>query len=256
MKILRRIAVSLSLYSRIPMPRFYWEDEDMKESLMFFPLVGVIIGFAELAAYQLSRYFGLHHLATIVVMLLIPIAITGGFHLDGFMDTTDAIKSYRSRADKLRILKDPHVGGFAIIGLVSALLIFLAAAMVVYEKGDYLIMLNVAVSFVFSRSLSGLLSVILPKARTEGMLYKETKGVGNRVTGMLLAWYILALVAVFVIDAETALLTVAVYMACLIRYRNMTDKEFGGVTGDTAGYFVTVSELWNIVLLALLCLVR
>ena len=117
-------------------------------------------------------------------------------------------------------------------------------------------MLNVAVSFVFSRSLSGLLSVILPKARTEGMLYKETKGVGNRVTGMLLAWYILALVAVFVIDAETALLTVAVYMACLIRYRNMTDKEFGGVTGDTAGYFVTVSELWNIVLLALLCLVR
>ena len=256
MKLFRRIAVSLSLYSRIPMPNFRWEEDDMKNSLMFFPLVGVIIGFIEIVAYQLCKYFDLHHMASIVVMLIIPIGITGGFHLDGFMDTTDAIRSYRSREDKLRILKDPHCGAFSIIGLICALLMFASAAMVIYEKGDFQIMLNVGVSFVFSRSLSGLLSLILPKARTDGMLQKETSGAGSRVIGMLLGWYILALAAVFIIDPETALLTVAVYMTCLIRYKNMTDREFGGVTGDTAGYFVTISEIWNIVLLALLCIVR
>ncbi|MBR6255867.1 MAG: adenosylcobinamide-GDP ribazoletransferase [Lachnospiraceae bacterium] len=256
MKLIRRIAVSLSLYSRIPVPDFRWEEDDMKNSLMFFPLVGVVIGFIEIIAYQLCKYFDLNQIASVVVMLIIPIMITGGFHLDGYMDTTDAIRSYRSREDKLRILKDPHCGAFAVIGLVCALLMFASAAMVIYEKGDFRILLNVGVSFVFSRSLSGLLSLILPKARTEGMLHKETSGAGSRVIGMLIGWYILALAAVFIIDPETALLTVAVYMTCLIRYKNMTDKEFGGVTGDTAGYFVTVSEIWNIVLLALLCLVR
>ena len=256
MRLFRRIAVSLSLYSRIPMPHFSWEEDDMKDSLMFFPLVGVIIGIVEVLTFHLCRYFELHHMVSVILMILIPITITGGFHLDGFMDTIDAIRSYRSREDKLRILKDPHAGAFAVIGLICAMLAFAGAALVIYEKGDHLIMLNVGVSFVFSRSLSGLLSVILPKARREGMLHNETKGAGSRVMGTLLVWYILSLIAVFVIDPETALLTVAVYMACLIRYKNMTEKEFGGVTGDTAGYFVTVSEICNIVLLALLCQVR
>ncbi len=256
MRLFRRIAVSLSLYSRIPMPHFYWEEDDMRDSLMFFPLVGVIIGAAEVAAFQFCRYFDMHHLAAVIVMLLIPVVITGGFHLDGFMDTTDALRSYRSREEKLKILKDPNVGAFAVIGLICVMLTFAAAAMVIYETGDFYIMLNVGVSFVFSRSLSGLLSLILPKAKKEGMLYKETEGQKTHVMAALLAWYILSLVAVFVIDSETALLTVAVYMSCLIAYRNMTEKQFGGVTGDTAGYFVTISEVANIVLLALLCLVR
>ena len=95
MKLFRRIAVSLSLYSRIPMPNFRWEEDDMKNSLMFFPLVGVIIGFVEVVAYQLCKYFELHHMASVVVMLIIPIGITGGFHLDGFMASVVSIKPSR-----------------------------------------------------------------------------------------------------------------------------------------------------------------
>ena len=238
------------------MPHFYWEENDMRDSLMFFPVVGVIIGFTEVAANQLCRYFDVHDLAAIILMLLIPVVITGGFHLDGYMDTTDAIRSYRSREEKLRILKDPNVGAFAVIGLVCVMLTFAAAAMIIYEADDFSLMLNVGVSFVCSKSISGLLSLILPKAKKEGMLYKETEGQKSHVMVALLIWYILSIAAVFVIDSETALLTVAVYMSCLIYYKNMTEKQFGGVTGDTAGYFVTVSELANIVLLALSCLVR
>ena len=42
--------------------------------------------------------------------------VTGGIHLDGFMDTTDARSSYGDREKKLAILKDSHVGAFAVIG--------------------------------------------------------------------------------------------------------------------------------------------
>ena len=44
MKILKRIAIAFSLYSRIPMPVFEWEDEDYKGAIAFLPLVGVVIG--------------------------------------------------------------------------------------------------------------------------------------------------------------------------------------------------------------------
>ncbi len=256
MKLFRCIATSFSDYSQIPVPRFYMDEEDQKYSLMFFPLIGVLIGFAEVVTYQLCRYFDLHHMAMIMIMVVLPVAVTGGIHISGFMYTAEAIRSGTSREEKLKMLAGRHTGAFSVIRFISAMMVFAAAAMVIFDKGDYFVMLNVGVSFVFSRSLGGLLSFILPQAHRKGKPDKESKRTTKIVVAVLFAWYILALAAVFVIDPQTALLTVAVYMGALILYRDMTDKEFGGVTKDTAGYFITVSELCNIILLAMLCLMR
>ena len=46
-------------------------------------------------------------------------AVTGGFHIDGFMDTMDAFHSYKPREEKLAILKDSHIGAFAVIMLAA-----------------------------------------------------------------------------------------------------------------------------------------
>ena len=66
-------------------------------------------------------------------MSIIPILITGGFHIDGFMDTQDAINSYKPREKKLEILKDPHIGAFAVISLL-AYSIFWAGAMALFQE--------------------------------------------------------------------------------------------------------------------------
>ena len=256
MKIFRRIAVSLSLYSRIPMPVFTWTEEDSATSLMFFPLVGVLIGALELAAYQLLRYFELPAFAGAIVLLLIPVFLTGGFHLDGFMDTTDALRSYRDREEKLKILKDPHVGAFAVIGLASLLLTAAAAAGLLTEYGEYPIALTGALSFVLGRSVSGLLALYLPKARKDGMLKQETKGGGKGVSAALLIWGILAAAAAFLCDPLSALLLLLSYGACSVVYGFSMKKQFGGVTGDTAGYFLSVSECVSLLVLALWCVVR
>lgn len=49
------------------------------------------------------------------VLILIPVLITGGIHLDGLLDTADALSSYKTKEEKLEILKDSHAGAFAII---------------------------------------------------------------------------------------------------------------------------------------------
>ena len=124
MKILRWMAVTFSLYSRIPMPRFTWEEDDMAHSLMFFPLVGAVIG-ALIWVINVPSFMSEIPMAVKVMLtILAPILVTGGFHLDGFMDTEDALNSYAVREKKLEILKDPHTGAFAVISLVKWMLIY------------------------------------------------------------------------------------------------------------------------------------
>ena len=118
MKILRSIAVAFSLYSRVPMPMFEWKDEDLKYNLIFLPWIGILIGAMEYGLLKLIMYMRLPLLAMVALVSAVPIIITGGFHIDGFMDVMDALKSYKSKDEKLAILKDPHIGAFSVISLV------------------------------------------------------------------------------------------------------------------------------------------
>ena len=43
-KIGKSIAIAFSMYSKIPMVQFEWKEEDMRYSMCFFPLVGIVIG--------------------------------------------------------------------------------------------------------------------------------------------------------------------------------------------------------------------
>ena len=93
----------------------------------------------------------------------IPILITGGFHVDGFLDTCDALHSYQPRERKLEILKDSHIGAFAVIMLALYGLIFLGGFSEITECRTLVV--AGAGSFL-SRVLSGVAVVSsLPQSR-------------------------------------------------------------------------------------------
>ena len=127
MSIIRACLIAFSIYSKIPMPHFDFKDEDMKYHLIFFPLVGALIGGVLYGWLYLANMYGLSDISRTCIGVVIPLLITGGFHVDGFMDTMDAFSSYKGREEKLRILKDPHIGAFSVIKLVTLMLIYLAA---------------------------------------------------------------------------------------------------------------------------------
>ena len=101
LSIFRWFAVSFSLYSKIPMPRFIWKEDDMAHSLTFFPFVGVAIGGVIWLINVPAFMAGVPVAVRIMLTILTPLLITGGFHLDGFMDTEDALKSYAPTEKKL-----------------------------------------------------------------------------------------------------------------------------------------------------------
>ena len=88
------------------MPQFQWKDEDMKYVLCFFPWIGVVIGLCVYLWRMICDKLEVGTLCYALIGTAIPLILTGGFHVDGFMDTMDAFCSYQRREKKLEILKD------------------------------------------------------------------------------------------------------------------------------------------------------
>ena len=156
------LAVAFSMYSKIPMPRVEWTKERMEYAMCFFPLIGLVVG----AAYWLfGTACGALGLGETVFYAgagtLIPLAVTGGIHMDGYLDTCDALCSYGSREKRLEILKDPHTGAFAVIRCGMYLLGFAAVFSLLPPER-----LGMAAGiFTLSRALSGFAVVSFPKAK-------------------------------------------------------------------------------------------
>ena len=208
MSVIKSFFIAFSIYSKIPVPQFAWKEEDMRYTLCFFPWVGAVIGLCFLLWNRFAGVYGIPSTARAAVGAVLPLAISGGFHADGFMDTMDALHSYRDRERKLEILKDSHIGAFAVICFVMYELIYLGAVSMITEKEQILVL---AAGFFLSRTLSGI-GVVL-------------------CVGLMLA-----------VSVKTGALACAAAGLTYAYYRQKSYREFGGITGDLAGYFVTLCE--------------
>ena len=107
--------VAFAMYSKIPMPPADWEKENMKYALCFFPWVGLAVGAVSAVLFWLLQQIGAGSMLRAAVLTAVPVLVTGGIHLDGYLDTMDALSSWREKQRRLEILKDPHAGAFASI---------------------------------------------------------------------------------------------------------------------------------------------
>lgn len=233
--------IACSMYSRIPVPQTEWTDKAMKYALCFFPVVGVVIGAVMTVFVYLAARFSLGETARACLGTVIPLLITGGIHMDGFLDASDARSSFQGRERKLEILKDPHTGAFAIIGCACYLLLYLA---VFSELRDGAFP-GAAAVYVFVRALSGWSVVSFPKARKDGLAKTFAISADQRIVQAVMVFWVLG-AGVFLlcfggVRAGCAMLAAAA--AAMYWYYHMAMKEFGGMTGDLAGYFLQVCEL-------------
>ncbi len=247
--VLKAIDVAFSMYSKIPMPRFEWASEDMKYHLCFFPWVGLVIGFCELIWYQLCIYFSFGDTLKVMIALSIPLLVTGGFHVDGYMDTMDAIHSYQPKEKKLEILKDPHIGAFSVICLV---LYFLIAIGFTSEASNFITVEVLAVGFIISRALSGLSLMYFKNAKNTGMLSTSTQIADKKIVKIVLWIELIICIALScIINLKLGVLQFLAFEITFIYYYKMSNKNFGGITGDLAGFYVCISELCSLILVSL-----
>ncbi len=234
--------VALATYSRIPTPRTEWTAKSLRYSLCFFPLVGVVVGLVELIWLALAAWLKFPAFLTGAVGCAVPILITGGIHMDGFMDTVDALSARKPREEMLKILKDSHVGAFASMGCALYLILDAGALSALPLREA----LALAASFVVSRAMSAFFVAVIPPARPDGMAravadaaQEAGKDVLKRASvawavgfGFLMLW-------AAPVSGGIALGWAAVAAVMYLRVL----KRFGGVTGDLAGWFLQVCEV-------------
>ena len=240
MKLLKSMIIAFSIYSKIPVPQFAWEEEDMEYMMCFFPWIGGVIGLVFYGWLALCEKVQIGALCRACVAAAIPLIISGGFHVDGYMDMMDAFHSYQNREKKLEILKDSHIGAFAAIMLMLYYLIDLAAlSEVVTGKAAF----AVAAVFFLARCLSGIGVVTLKSAKKEGLLYTFASGAQKkRVRLALYAQLTGCIVLMVAVSGIYGIVAAVTGVLCFFYFKWKSYRELGGITGDTAGWFVTVCE--------------
>lgn len=245
--VLNSFIIAISIYSKIPMPKTARNPKNMKYTLCFVPIIGVVIGVLLYAWGRVCMEFGYGQICFAFVGTVLPVIVTGGIHLDGFMDTADALYAYEKREKRLEILKDPHVEAFAVIALAGYFFLY-AAGLTQIWKTDHLLLL--AISFVISRCLSGMSLVWFQEAKREGLLYALSSAAHKKtvrvVLTLILGGCFICLILISpVIGAVMALASMWVWTY----YYYMARKQFGGITGNLAGYFLCLCELVNVLII-------
>jgi len=240
MSVLRSIAAAFSMFSALPVPRVGWERDSLRWMLCAFPLVGAVIGLLCWGWIAACAFLGFPVILKGAGLTLIPVLTTGGVHLDGCADTWDALASCAPPEKKREILADPHMGAFAAIRLCSWFLTDLAlwTALLRYET------MAVILAFCLSRSLSGLAVASFPLAKDTGLAHTFAQVADKHRVRMFLTALTVLLCAGLCLQGWAGAAMAAAALGVFAYYRSMAQKQFGGLSGDLAGWFLQTAELW------------
>ena len=233
--------IAFSMYSKIPMPQCEWNEENMAYAMCFFPWVGVAIGGVTWLWGTFGARLGLSAAFYTVILTLIPWLITGGIHLDGLLDTADAMSSWQERDRRLEILKDSNSGAFAVITCVVYFLFYYG----VYSQISTRALAMIPFTFCLSRTLSGLAVVTFPKAKKTGSVSAMARGAKDqRVKVTMCVYLVVLLIGMLLVDWKIGLLVYAIAGLVYVLYYRNAMKYFGGTTGDLAGCFLSLCEVF------------
>jgi len=237
-------AMCRSMFSTLPALWRGWEEDARGSMLLFLPLVGLELGALWALSGWAARQLGLPAAVQALILCLVPFITAGFIHLDGFMDVADALGSWRDPEGRREILKDSHVGSFAVIGVCMVLLSRFALLLAGSEGNLWLLVLIPAVS----RCCSALAVTVLKPMKTSQ--YADHKKKTGHVV-WLTALLCVCLGAGFLAFGWQGL----VLLACVAGYGlalRRGCKGLAGMNGDISGYALTWGELAALAAWALL----
>jgi adenosylcobinamide-GDP ribazoletransferase len=241
----KAIVAAFAFLTRLPVWRGPLRDVDLGRSVSFFPLVGLVLGFA-LTGLAAALSATVAPLLVAVLLGALLTALTGGLHLDGFADVFDGLAGGRGdRARTLEIMRDSRVGAQGAAALTLLLIAKVVALGQAVERRDLLALLAFP---TVARWLAALLIVVFPYARPEG-LGRAFSGEAGRVQAGLATGITAVVVAVL---GPPLILPALGTAAAVLAFAFWLHRRLGGMTGDVYGAAIELGE----VVMLFLCLLR
>lgn len=243
---MKRLLVAITFLTRLPIPiNKEISQKDMAKTTPFFTLVGLIIGcLLILLNYTLSFIFPNFAVNTIIIISLI--AITGGLHLDGLMDTFDGLLSGKNRERTLEIMHDSRVGAMGVAGALCIFALKLAflnvltsdnkvSALLLFPMLGRWSMVFAISFFPYANTKPGLGSLFVEHARKSYVFWATIPVIISAIP--LLLWKAFP---VFII----------IFLITWLVGKNIS-RKLGGLTGDTYGAICEIIETLSLAILSI-----
>jgi len=242
--------MSLGMFSGIPLPFHVWDEKYVPIMVASLPMVGLTIGLIWWLAGVLVIALEIPLMIGAAILTLAPFFIAGFIHLDGYMDTSDALLSCRSFEERQRILKDPLVGSFAVVMLGILFLAQFAAMYTIAEQGQYLALV-ISVSVV-SRCCSAFSIYVLRHSHQSNYtsMMSQNISVSNKLFVLTIA-FVAARFSYLYAGGLGSAVVVAVILGYVLAMRRVY-KSFDGISGDLLGYSMVIGELFGLLAFAIL----
>jgi cobalamin 5'-phosphate synthase/cobalamin synthase len=251
----KNIAAAFQFLTILPVP-VKTTQKNLEKSILWFPLVGAVIGLVTGYGYRLLNYIFTGNISS-VLTILIYIVLTRALHLDGFMDTIDGFFSHKNKRDKdfiLKIMKDPMVGSFAVLGVIIwSLLLF--SIIPHLEPVDHVMV------HTYTRMAILLMPLLFsyPRENGTGKFFADHVN-GKTFSAAITITLVIMAVTYFIrgIGSGTfALIRGALLLAALLISLVIgiwSKKKINGITGDIFGFTIETTHLILALLIVLLCI--
>jgi adenosylcobinamide-GDP ribazoletransferase len=233
---------TISFLTIIPTPKKY--SQNLEHSIIFFPLVGLLIG----GILVLINFYGSYLFSEQIINMLILVSlviITGGLHLDGLADTLDGFYAGKTKGDTLKIMDDVHIGAIGTIGIV---LILLAKLTLINNIPKNIFNLTLLITPVIGRWAMVLSMQILKSAKENGLGNFFVKNMSLK--DFTISAIITLVIVIFLFQIKGILILLIISLVVLA-FSIYTAKKIGGLTGDTLGAINEISELLVLLILSM-----
>lgn len=237
--------LAVQFLTTLPLKLKNFNENKAAWALIYFPVVGLLLGSILVGLDKLLLASGFSSLAENIILVVALIIITGGIHLDGLSDTTDAFLSGKKKEEMLAIMRDPHIGVMGVLSLISIILlkVGLLSSFNISLKPAVLILMC-----ILSRWSAVWQIYLFPYARQEGKAKLFTQGINLRI---FLTSAVITIICV-ALTLRAAGLVILLIISCLTYLAGkFVCRKIGGITGDTLG---AVIESMEVITLLTVCI--
>jgi adenosylcobinamide-GDP ribazoletransferase len=247
MKFIKGFLINLQFFTAIPIKlELPMDKEHLRKAVQTFPLLGLFQGIIyAYILFFLLEWTPFSHQTVAFILWLTTILITGGIHLDGWMDASDAYFSYQDKQKRLEIMKDPRMGAFGVISVIILLSCRFLFFYDITEKVNFLSYILIATVPILSKSVMGMMLLTVKTAKNEGLGRMFQAAANPKVLWIYPVYIIAYLYIAFLLGIGFISIGI-LFLAALVSYlicRRNARKWFGGITGDVLGASVEGTEL-------------
>lgn len=244
---LNGVLMAFSMYTTIPIKNIKWNEKNFPYIIVGLPFVGFVVGLIWYFFAYLINITNLPVTIKSIFVCLVPIILTGVIHIDGYMDCCDAIFSRADLEKKYKILKDSHVGAFAVVGVIILSFIYYISIYEILKGGKNLYSLIFIP--IFSRGVVSLFIIKIKSIFEEGFIASFKKDLTNKHYFIIFTVLCLFLILSYVFNSFIICFFNIVFVCFFAIYAIANLK---GISGDICGFCITISSVFSLLMLAIM----